>query len=230
MQNIDRLKTYNTPGVIIKDLFMPRGLKILLISLCCVVVLGMLTVFLQGNIAPKSRGIIKVSGFQDWQELGKFSYRQLYGRLGYVEQIQFGFELEEQKTVDEFLEGFLKHAAEQKDERWGYDKVGELGKRLLLKPGENLFRASSKESVIEKEVRRIFIQFGELEHAKNLDELPKRCKEKEYFFDYECIRIRVSLVAAGKWKKVTSCKKATLDQVGKKDYLVLINDSDCDHN
>lgn len=206
---------------------MPRGLKILLISLCCVVVLGMLTVFLQGNIAPKSRGIIKLSGFQDWQELGKYSYRQLYGRLGYVEQIQFGFETEDQEIVDEFLQGFLKHAAEQQDERWGYDKVGELGKRFLLRPDENLFRASSKESVIEKEVRRIFIQFGKLEHAKDLTEIPKHCQEKEYFFDYDCIRIRVSMVGAGKWDKINNCKKASLDQVGKKDYLVLTNDSDC---
>ena len=209
---------------------MPRNLKILLICLSAVIVMGMLTALLQGNIAPKTRGIIKVSGFQDWQELGKYSYRQLYGRLVYVEQIQFGYSPAEEEKFQAFLDGFLKHAEKQNDSRWGLDKTGELGKRILTFPGGDVFRASTKESVLEKEGRRIYIQFGDLISPDKVDGLPSHCKEQKMFFDYDCIRSRVSVVAKGKWHKVNSCSKATLDQVAKKDYLILTNDEECLEN
>ena len=206
---------------------MPKSIKILLLGLSLVVTTGMLLLVLQGNIAPKSRGIIKASGFDGAGELGKYSYRQLYGRLVYVEQIQFGFPAEKSAMVDEFLRGFLSHAQEQQDSRWQEGAMGSLGPRILLRPGESVFRASTKESVVEKEVRRIYIEFGDLLSPTEMDGLASRCKETPYFFDYECIRQRISLVAAGKWHKISRCFVATLDQVAKKDYLILTHTKTC---
>lgn len=210
---------------------MPKYLKILFISLSILIIVGLLAFVINGQIVPKTRSIIKVSGFKDNQELGKFVYRQLYGRLVYVDNIIISSNAEQIPALEKILTGFQAEAKRLKHEPWVDKAINEFAdkaspeKSIYVSLAESYFRASVEKEALKS--KTIFIHLDYLFLPKENSQIPAHCDQKENFFTLECIKSRVAMVAAGKWKKVRSCRKATLDQVAGKDYLILLNEREC---
>lgn len=208
-------------------------MKIFLILSFVVVVFALMKNVVGGRSYSTTRGVLKLSGLSNFEDLGKHTYRQLFAEFGKSEVVYWYSKAHRKEIGLKFLEGLNKESKRLGHKEWvAVDGIqSKYGKSdFVFVDDFSLFRVSRLESNDKNKIKKnksLVFHIDELIHPQKLESFPKSCENKDRLFEFDCVQSTVSIKAAAKWERIESCIKVTVDQVELKDYLILTNQEDC---
>lgn len=211
---------------------MPKYLKIFLFFVSILVVVALMMNVIGGRSYSTTRGVLKLSGIQNYEELGKHTYRQIYPQFGKANQVFWYTGNGYAEVAPGFFQGMNTEAKRLNHPEWklqNFESGVELqDKTFYLVSDNSLFRESRKENSVLPKKSRLVFHLDELIHPTKMKSFPENCNSKDRLFEVDCVKATIAIKAAAKWDRIKACTKVSVDQVENYDYLVLINSEDCD--